>query len=270
MARSPSRVVVQPFVLSTLGGLLLACGGKAIGESADLANAALDAGTSMGTVAAEVDLPPGVVVSNASYTFRTQAGVERTATLNFPASGIVTFSVDAIAAPTNGTLEVTMVEADGAACAASAAFSVVSGAETNVDLGAQCVGTQAPVTSPTSATAANSPAPSLAPSPATEAGAVDVVVTVPAGITVSELSIVLTGPGGLLAQDLLAVSSVPVQFAYDNLPVANGDSLMVKAISTDGIQICTAMSAFDVLSQKTTATTLSLACQPSPDTARDL
>ena len=155
-------------------------------------------GAGTGTIATQVELPAGVLVSTLAYTLdgpwlqrngdglvRRVRGARVRARERRP--GQVQLDVTAFLADGSGT------------CTASASLVVLAGVTTHVVLGAACTGVAAlsdPATPPTSMPAASGSAAPSMPPPGTPLGSVSVSATLPAGSSFSTVGCELTGPEG--------------------------------------------------------------------------
>jgi hypothetical protein len=224
---------------------IAACGGSTTQAQQSSSNGGGN-GTSAdtGIINATLRLPSGTA-STASYTLTGPNSFNRSSMQDFPDVQEVAFYIADVPAGTGYMLTVLASSGDsGEACNASTMLDVTANQTNNVDLVAQCTG---------------------APPVPTGYGALDVWATLPAGVSLASAECVLTGPAGVEAQSPLKVSgSSSLHFQLNNIPAGKGQMLTINANGVGGTMMCSAMSTFDILPNKTSETTLLFRCEATP------
>ena len=85
--------------------------------------------------------------------------------------------------------------------------------------------------------------------------------TLPKGVSFAGAQFVLTGPGGVEAQDTVVVNGPGLHFTLQQVPAGAGQTLTITAVSSDGSEMCTASSMFNILANQTSETMLTPQCR---------
>lgn len=101
--------------------------------------------------------------------------------------------------------------------------------------------------------------------PAAQAGAVHMALDVAGGTTLNVVTYTIDGPGSFMKMGMIDVSaSATISAQIAPLPPGTGYSIVLSAMSQDGIAMCMGTAPFDIAAHQTTSVLVHMLCrQPS-------
>jgi hypothetical protein len=223
---------------------LAGCGGSVSGSLDSPGTGMQPLALLPGSVSVEMNLPPGSVISSASYTLTGPNSFSRSTSVDFPSTGSIAFDIDDVPPADIYNLDLTVTSPDGTnVCTSSGQFGVAESMATILVLVPHC---------------------SNPPAPVPQVGTLELSVDFPASVPITTLSFSIEGPGGASMPQSWGVAGDggggTVTFVLMNVPVESGEMVSLQAMSSDGTEACSATSQLSIVADSTTKDHVVLLC----------